>query len=260
MKPISFLSLYLTLSYTAVRAQTAATQELDPLIVTGKAESLIGEAASASKGQSSQEELAARPFLRRGELLEIVPGVVITQHSGDGKANQYFVRGFNLDHGTDFSITMDGQPVNFVTHGHGQGYADLNPIIPELVEQLDYWKGPFYGQLGDLSTAGAAKFRFFDRLPQGIATFGFGENHYYRGLLADTVDLSDPVVRQEMGSTKSPALVPRNNDRSGLTYALEYNYYDGPWDREGGATHSGGNGWGREGLGNKGADSNQERS
>ena len=233
MKPISFLTLSLTILSTAVRAQSTAPQELDPLIVIGKAESLIGEATAASKGQSSQQELATRPILRRGELLEVVPGVVITQHSGDGKANQYFVRGFNLDHGTDFSVSMDGQPVNFVTHGHGQGYADLNPIIPEMVEQLDYWKGPFYGQLGDLSTAGAAKFRFFDRLPQGIATFGFGGNQYFRGLIADTIDLSDPVVRQEMGSTKSLALTPRSSDRSGFTYALESTYYDGPWHREG---------------------------
>jgi hypothetical protein len=201
------------------------TRELEALIVTGKAESLIGEAPSASKGQANSEELMERPYLRRGEILEVVPGVVITQHSGDGKANQYFVRGFNLDHGTDFSVSMDGQPVNFVTHAHGQGYADLSPIIPEMVETLDYWKGPFYGQLGDLSTAGAAKFRFFDMLPQGIATLGIGEDNYYRGLLADTIDLSAPTPG-------SKSIAP-STDRSGLTYALEYNYYDGPWLREG---------------------------
>jgi hypothetical protein len=201
------------------------TRELEALIVTGKAESLIGEAPSASKGQANSKELMERPYLRRGEILEAVPGVVITQHSGDGKANQYFVRGFNLDHGTDFSVSMDGQPLNFVTHAHGQGYADLSPIIPEMVETLDYWKGPFYGQLGDLSTAGAAKFRFFDMLPQGIATVGIGEDNYYRGLLADTIDLSAPTPG-------SKSIAP-SNDRSGLTYALEYNYYDGPWLREG---------------------------
>jgi TonB-dependent Receptor Plug Domain len=221
MKPLRFSPLYLSFLTITVSAQT---QELEPLVVTGKAESLIGEAASASKGQANAQELSERPYLRRGELLETVPGVIITQHSGDGKANQYFVRGFNLDHGTDFSITMDGQPVNFVTHAHGQGYADLNPIIPELVEELEYWKGPFFGQLGDLSTAGAAKFRFFDLLPQGIASIGIGENNYYRGLLADSIDLSAPP---------SPKSGPGNGDRSGLTYALEYNYYDGPWEREG---------------------------
>jgi len=216
MKPLFFTPLYF--SFFTLSA-TAQTTELEPLIVNGKADSLIGEATSASKGQTSALELAERPFLRRGELLESVPGVIITQHSGDGKANQYFVRGFNLDHGTDFSISMDGQPVNFVTHAHGQGYADLNPIIPELVERLDYWKGPFFGELGDLSTAGAAKFRFFDMLPQGIASVTIGEDNFYRGLLADTIDLSP--------APSGKAAV--SNEQSGLTYALEYNYYDGPW-------------------------------
>lgn len=208
MKLFYFSPLYFSIISLSAHAQTPPL-ELDPMTVTGKAESLIGEASTASKGQTSSEELTERPFLRRGELLESVPGVIITQHSGDGKANQYFVRGFNLDHGTDFSIFMDGQPVNFVTHAHGQGYADLNPIIPELVETLDYWKGPYFGELGDLSTAGAARFRFFDRLPQGIASVTLGEHDFYRGLLADTIDFSDAS--------------------SGLTYALEYNYYDGPW-------------------------------
>ena len=227
MKPKYFTQLCLSFLTISVSAQTATTtpQQLETLVVTGKAESLIGEAATASKGQASAEELQQRPYLRRGELLEAVPGVIITQHSGDGKANQYFVRGFNLDHGTDFSVSMDGQPVNFVTHAHGQGYADLNPIIPELVETLDYWKGPFFGQLGDLSTAGGAKFRFHDTLSQGIASFGIGEHNYFRGLLADTIDLSET---QSSAKGAAPSA-----HRSGLTYALEYNYYDGPWEREG---------------------------
>jgi hypothetical protein len=192
--------------------------EFEEITVTGKAESLVGEATTSSEGHASFKELNDRPILRRGELLETVPGVVITQHSGDGKANQYFVRGFNLDHGTDFSIFMDGQPMNFITHAHGQGYADLNPIIPELVERLDYWKGPFFGELGDLSTAGAARFQFFDMLPQGIASVTVGEHNYYRGLIADTIDLSSSGGGK--GGTE---------ERSGLTYGLEYTYYDGPW-------------------------------
>jgi outer membrane receptor for Fe3+-dicitrate len=106
--------------------------ELPTVVVEGKAESLIGIAPSASKGQASREELMARPLSRRGELLETIPGVIITQHAGDGKANQYFVRGSNLDHGTDFAMFVDGMPVNFRNHAHGQGYADLNFIIPEM--------------------------------------------------------------------------------------------------------------------------------
>ncbi len=237
MKPLYFSPLYLSFLTVSVSAEeTKPSSHTNPhqlaeLVVTGKAESLIGIASAASKGQANFEELSQRPYLRRGELLEVVPGVVITQHSGDGKANQYFVRGFNLDHGTDFNISTDGQPMNFASHAHGQGYADLNPIIPELVETLDYWKGPFYGQLGDFSTAGAAKFRFFDMLPQGIALFGFGQDNYYRGLLADTIDLSNPPL----AGGKSGPLVAPGSDRSGLTYALEYNYYDGPWEKEGNA-------------------------
>jgi hypothetical protein len=203
--------------------------QLETMVVTGKAESLVGTATAASKGQTSHEELLQRPYLRRGEILEAIPGVVITQHSGDGKANQYFVRGFNLDHGTDFNISMDGQPVNFVTHAHGQGYADLNPIIPELVESLDYWKGPFYGEVGNLSTAGAAKFNFFDILPQGIASVGLGQNRYFHGLLADSIDLSTSTPVN--GTTLSEPC----SDRSALTYALEYNSYDGPWRKPGNA-------------------------
>ena len=231
MKPLDFPPLSFALALT-VSAQAQPPEELAPLVVTGKAESLIGTAGSASKGQANSTELEERPYLRRGELLEVVPGVIITQHSGDGKANQYFVRGFNLDHGTDFNITMDGQPVNFVTHAHGQGYADLNPIIPELVETLDYWKGPFFGQLGDLSTAGGAKFRFFDMLPQGIATIGIGEHNYLHGLLADTIDLTLHPVEGDAKSGKSGLLAAPTGGRSGLTYAFEYNYYDGPWVRE----------------------------
>jgi hypothetical protein len=206
------------LSLGANAQSTNTSQDLPTVEVMGKAEHLIGKASTSSQGQTSAAELAERPFLRRGELLESVPGVIITQHSGDGKANQYFVRGFNLDHGTDFSIFMDGQPVNFITHAHGQGYADLNPIIPELVESLDYWKGPFFAELGDLSTAGAAKFRFFDMLPGGIASITIGEDNFFRGLIADTIDLST-----------SDGVNGGLTARSGLTYALEYNYYDGPW-------------------------------
>src|SRR3954470_4588118 len=105
---------------------------IDEVTVYGKSVPLIGEAISASEGSISQEDLAIRPLLRTGEILEAVPGLVATQHSGSGKANQYFLRGFNLDHGTDFATSVDGMPINMRTHGHGQGYTDLNFIIPEM--------------------------------------------------------------------------------------------------------------------------------
>ena len=186
----------------------AQTTELSETVILGKAEDLLGSAQSASKGQASAAEIQARPYLRRGEILEIVPGVIITQHAGGGKANQYFLRGFNLDHGTDFAIDIDGMPVNMRTHAHGQGYADLNILIPELVEQVDYEKGVYAARNGDLSSAGAAHFKLYDFLPQGIASVTWGENNYYRGLLADSFAI---------GQTGH------------LTLALEYNYDDGPW-------------------------------
>lgn len=189
-------------------AQNAGeTTELKEVIIEGKAESLIGTAPSASKGQTSTKELLARPFSRRGELLESVPGVIITQHSGDGKANQYFVRGANLDHGTDFLMYVDGMPVNFRNHAHGQGYSDLNFIIPELVGELEYWKGNYYAQHGDLSSSGAARFKLVDELPQGIATSTWGEYEFSRTLIADTIQAGE----------------------GRLTMALEHQFYNGPW-------------------------------
>ena len=100
--------------------------------------------ATLLRKASSTQLLKSRPALRPGEVLEFVPGVIVTQHSGDGKANQYFLRGFNLDHGTDFATSVDGMPVNMPTHGHGQGYTDLNFLIPELVQRIDYRKGPYF--------------------------------------------------------------------------------------------------------------------
>ncbi|MEM7396033.1 MAG: TonB-dependent receptor plug domain-containing protein, partial [Verrucomicrobiota bacterium] len=121
-------------------AQSSLSQEpiteLDDMEVLGRATDLTGLAGSASEGHVGFEEINRRPTLRVGELLEVIPGFVATQHSGTGKANQYFVRGFNLDHGTDFASKVDGIPINLPTHGHGQGYLDLNHIIPELVESV----------------------------------------------------------------------------------------------------------------------------
>ncbi len=106
---------------------------------------------------------------RVGELVENVPGVIATQHSGTGKANQYFLRGFNLDHGTDFAAFVDGVPVNMRSHGHGQGYLDLNFLIPELVERIDYRKGPYFADVGDFSAAGTVMFKTMDRLQRPVA-------------------------------------------------------------------------------------------
>lgn len=207
-----FRSFCLLGCFSLVSAQEVT--ELPETIIEGKAEELLQKAASASKGQTSNKELMERPFSRRGELLESIPGMIVTQHSGDGKANQYFLRGTNLDHGTDFGMFLDGMPINFRTHAHGQGYSDLNFIIPELVGELEYWKGNYYAQFGDLSSTGAARFKLVDELPHGILSSTWGEYEYIRTLVADTI---------QAGAGK-------------LTVALEHQFYNGPWDLNSDAT------------------------
>ena len=119
-------------------------------------------------------------------MLEAVPGLIVSQHSGEGKANQFYLRGFNLDHGTDLRSTIDGMLINQRSHSHGQGWTDVNFLIPELASLLDYRKGPFYAAEGDFSTAGAVNVKYANSLEQGIASFGVGQNGYQRALLADS--------------------------------------------------------------------------
>ena len=123
---------------------------------------------AASATTISGAEVNAQPFARPGEALEVVPGLIVTQHSGEGKANQYFLRGFNLDHGTDLAIKIDGMPVNMPTHGHGQGYADINFMIPELIQSVNVRKGPYYADVGDFGSAGAIAIDYINRLPKNI--------------------------------------------------------------------------------------------
>lgn len=189
-------------------AKSAGIPTLDTVEVTAGGEGLIGAADSATEGTVSARQLATRPLLRPGEVLEVVPGVIITQHSSDGKANQYFLRGFNLDHGTDFATTVNGMPVNQPTNAHGQGYADLNFLIPELVQSVRYKKGPYSAEEGDFAAAGSAHLDYFRVLPRNFAEVGLGEGGWRRTLLAGS---------PELGSGH-------------LLYGLEYYEYDGPWN------------------------------
>ena len=125
-------------SSRSAQPDSARLRSLSAINVTGRADDLTGVVSTASQGHIGWADLRLRPLMREGELLETVPGLVVTQHSGDGKANQYFVRGFNLDHGTDFRTSLEGMPVNMPSHAHGQGYTDLNFLIPELVDYIDY--------------------------------------------------------------------------------------------------------------------------
>jgi outer membrane receptor protein involved in Fe transport len=152
--------------------------------IENPAENLVGVAQSASQGAITARQLDVRPVMRAGEVLETVPGVIITQHSGEGKANQYFLRGFNLDHGSDFAMTVAGTPVNMPTHAHSQGYSDINFMIPEIVAGVQFSKGPYFAEQGDFATAGSSNITYATELDRPIAhvekgTFGFG-----RALLA----------------------------------------------------------------------------
>ena len=168
--------------------------EMKEIVIEGKAESLIGIAAAASIGQTSTKELMARPFSRRGELLESIPGFIATQHSGEGKANQYFLRGFNLDHGTDLAITLDGMPLNMRSHAHGQGYADLNFLIPELLAEMRVRKGPYGADQGDFANAGQVDLSLRDSLPRPILQTTMGSFGYWRGLVAGSQALGPVPV------------------------------------------------------------------
>ncbi len=191
-----------------VPAHAQETLTLETVVVRGHYDNSIGSTDAASAGVFTQQLIEERPLLRPGQLLEYVPGLVVTQHSGAGKANQYFLRGFNLDHGTDFATRVAGMPVNLRTHGHGQGYTDLNFLIPELISRVDYFKGPYYASVGDFSSAGGANMFYTDGLKQGIALGSVGDFGYQRALLAGSPMLGAGV----------------------LTYGLEYLHSDGPWE------------------------------
>jgi len=176
-----------------VWAQTTEAT-LAPVQVQSSRNSVLGEAGTASEGVVTQQQLDARTVYRPGELLEAVPGLIVSQHSGEGKANQFYLRGFNLDHGTDLRTTIDGMLVNQRSHSHGQGWTDVNFLIPELANLLDYRKGPFYAAEGDFSSAGAVNVKYANSLEQGIASFGVGQNGYARTLLADSPKWRDGTV------------------------------------------------------------------
>jgi hypothetical protein len=155
---------------------TAHVRLIDTVKVVGRIDDLIGVAGSAAEGRVGAIDLRLRPITREGELLETVPGMIVTQHSGEGKANQYFVRGFNLDHGTDFETRLEGMPINLPSHGHGQGYTDLNFLIPEFIEYLDYKLGVAHADVGDFGSAGAATFHLLRSLDRPFTNAEFGAN------------------------------------------------------------------------------------
>ncbi len=209
-----FVCIALALQFS-LRAQTNIVStnlpatRLPDVIVTGRADSMLGLADSAAQGTIGAKQLADRPILRAGELLEAIPGVIITQHAGGGKANQYFLRGFNLDHGTDIALDLDGMPLNLPSHAHGPGYSDMNIVIPELVQRINYEKGPYFANDGDFSSAGAGHLEFFKSLPQPMMVLEAGMYGYERAMFA---------ASSKVGSGQ-------------LLYGGEAFHDDGPWLR-----------------------------
>ena len=177
------------------------------VLVEGVRASQLGIADSANAGSVSQKELEMRTIYRPGELLEAAPGLIVSQHSGEGKANQFYLRGFNLDHGTDLATYVDEMPVNQRSHAHGQGWTDLNFLIPELTARLDYRKGPYSAREGDFASAGSASVTYANRLARDVATLSVGQNGYARTALAASRDAAGGA----------------------LTYALELLHNDGPF-------------------------------
>ena len=188
-------------------ADSEVAEASEVIEVHGNYLSSIDTWDAASDGAVTSNLIESRPMLRPGEVLELVPAVIVSQHSGDGKANQYYLRGFNLDHGTDFATVVDGMPINMPSHAHGQGYTDLNWLIPELIQRIDYRKGPYAPDQGDFASAGSVQFRLSDTLARGLAQATVGENRFARGLIADSTVLGGGP----------------------LLYALDVAHDDGPW-------------------------------
>ena len=199
--------LIFTFTFATDNVLTHVDEMLEEVTVTGRKKVLVGEARSASEGVISQVDIYKRPVQRPGDILEAVPGLIVTQHSGSGKSNQLYLRGFNLDHGTDFATWIDGMPVNMRSHGHGQGYTDINFLMPEIIEEMSFVKGPYHSEIGDFSSAGGVHIQTIDQLDKKSIKVGLGENGFNR-ILA-------------MGSKKIESEV--------ITGALELQGYNGPW-------------------------------
>ena len=188
-------------------APSGFAQEIQEVVIFGRNTDLVGEAPSASVGYIGGADLLIRPLVKTAELLESMPGMVAVQHSGSGKANQYFLRGFNLDHGTDYTVLLDGVPLNMRSHGHGQGYLDVNGVIPEIVEGIDYRKGPYYADLGDFSLAGASFINTVDGFERPFVSAEFGEHNWRRYVGGSSIEVN--------GGT--------------LSILGEYKNFDGSW-------------------------------
>ncbi len=202
---------------------------LEEIVVEERSDSLLGVATSSNQGVVGREQLSLRPLLRPGEIVETVPGVIVSQHSGAGKANQFYLRGFNLDHGTDLLTSVGGVPINMRSHAHGQGYTDLNFLIPEFVKEVEYRKGPYYAEVGDFGSAGAFNIDIFDKLPQGFLTLEGGTDNYARLVFGHSVGLGHSPASTSKDKDGT-SVTTAGEHKMNLLYGLELYHNDGPWD------------------------------
>ncbi len=176
--------------YQSITVELSSLILLDNIAIIGltpKVSSLqeVKVIASANNGifkTISDLDIHLRPINNSQEVLRIVPGLFIGQHAGGGKAEQIFLRGFDLDHGTDINISVDGIPVNMVSHAHGQGYADLHFVIPELIDKVNFNKGPYYADKGNFTTAGFVAFKTKDYLENNFAKIEGGQFSTFRAI------------------------------------------------------------------------------
>lgn len=165
-----------------LRSLNSSTVYLTPRITTLNDVMIRASAKSGIFKSISELDIHLRPVLNSQEVLRLVPGLFIGQHAGGGKAEQIFLRGFDLDHGTDINLSVDGLPVNMVSHAHGQGYADLHFVIPELIEKVNFNKGPYYADRGNLTTAGYVAFKTKNFLPNNFFKLEGGQFNTLRAI------------------------------------------------------------------------------
>ncbi len=226
----------------SMQSAWAQQDQIEEVVVWGRSLQLLGSADSASQGVVGYADFSTRPMARVGELVEVVPGMIATQHSGPGKANQYFLRGFNLDHGSDFSTSFDGMPVNMRTHAHAQGYMDLNFIIPEIIERVNFRKGPYFADRGDFSLAGSNAMKTYDSLSEGFTEFTLGSRDELRFVTANSFDFAEGTLLYalehqqtngfydlEQDVRKLNGLLKYTGNFAGVPSRITFSAYDSDW-------------------------------
>jgi outer membrane receptor protein involved in Fe transport len=225
----------------ADNSQPGSMLSLPEVQVTAPGPDLLGTATTASQGVIGNQEIQLTPVYRPGQILETIPGLTVTSHSGEGKANQYLLRGYNLDHGTDLETWVDGMPINQPTHAHGQGYTDLNFMIPELADQITYTKGPYYADVGDFGAVGSDRISYRDTIRDQVTTtvgtlgyerlFGAGSQPLGDGQLLQAVELqhyNGPFVQPD-DQRKENAVLRYSGGSNNNGYSVTAMFYHDDW-------------------------------